>query len=99
MNLQAVKYLEPQIRLAAKAGKSKKEYKLSMISDRTLEKVINLAEAHIEAVFTDPSYGKVHTICVYGYKYLTLVLCFLHLSLSTNTCTDTHIVEDIYFLK
>ncbi|KAL5793213.1 hypothetical protein ACOSP7_001807 [Xanthoceras sorbifolium] len=55
---EAVKYLEPQIRLAAKAGKHKKEYKLSMISDRTLEKVSNLAEAPIEAVFTDPSYGK-----------------------------------------
>ncbi|KAK4846269.1 hypothetical protein QYF36_015200 [Acer negundo] len=55
---EAVKYLEPQIRLAAKAGKQKKEYKLSMISDRTLENVSNLAEASIEAVFTDPSYGK-----------------------------------------
>ncbi|KAF5479635.1 hypothetical protein F2P56_000442 [Juglans regia] len=55
---EAVKYLEPQIRLAAKAGKCKKEYKLSMISDRTLEKVRNLAEAPIESVFTDPSYGK-----------------------------------------
>ncbi|KAK2661727.1 hypothetical protein Ddye_000301 [Dipteronia dyeriana] len=55
---EAVKYLEPQIRLAAKAGKHKKEYKLSMISDRTLENVSSLAEASIEAVFTDPSYGK-----------------------------------------
>lgn len=57
--VQAVKYIEPQIRLAAKAGKSKKEYKLSMLSDSTLEKVSNLAEAPIEAVFTDPTYGKV----------------------------------------
>jgi len=57
--VQAVKYIEPQIRLAAKAGKSKKEYKLSMLSDKTLEKVSNLAEAPIRAVFTDPSYGKV----------------------------------------
>ncbi|XP_031286593.1 polyribonucleotide nucleotidyltransferase 2, mitochondrial isoform X1 [Pistacia vera] len=55
---EAVKYLEPQIKLAAKAGKHKKEYKLSMISDRALEKVSNLAAAPIEAVFTDPSYGK-----------------------------------------
>lgn len=55
---EAVKYLEPQIRLAEKAGKQKKEYKLSMISEQTLEKVSNLAEARIEAVFTDPSYGK-----------------------------------------
>lgn len=55
---EAVKYLEPQIRLAEKAGKQKKEYKLSMISEQTLEKVSNLAEARIEAVFTDPSYSK-----------------------------------------
>ncbi|KAK9271978.1 hypothetical protein L1049_002347 [Liquidambar formosana] len=55
---EAVKYLEPQIRLAAKAGKSKKEYTLSMVSDGTLEKIRNLAEAPIEAVFTDPTYGK-----------------------------------------
>ncbi|KHN23516.1 Polyribonucleotide nucleotidyltransferase [Glycine soja] len=55
---EAVKYIEPQIRLAAKAGKSKKEYKLSMLSDNTMEKVRNIAEAPIEAVFTNPSYGK-----------------------------------------
>lgn len=57
--VQAVKYIEPQIRLAAKAGKSKKQYKLSMLSDKTLEKVSIMAEAPIEAVFTDPTYGKV----------------------------------------
>ncbi|KAJ6298591.1 hypothetical protein OIU76_019696 [Salix suchowensis] len=55
---EAVKYIEPQIRLAAKAGKHKKNYKLSLVSDRTLEKLRNLTEAKIEAVFTDPSYGK-----------------------------------------
>ncbi|KAJ6754254.1 POLYRIBONUCLEOTIDE NUCLEOTIDYLTRANSFERASE [Salix purpurea] len=55
---EAVKYIEPQIRLAAKAGKHKKDYKLSLVSDRTLEKLRNLTEAKIEAVFTDPSYGK-----------------------------------------
>ncbi|XP_022152158.1 polyribonucleotide nucleotidyltransferase 2, mitochondrial [Momordica charantia] len=55
---EAVKFLEPQVRLAAKAGKLKKEYKLSMVSDSTMEKVTKLAEAPIEAVFTDPSYGK-----------------------------------------
>lgn len=63
-NNQAVKYLEPQIRLAARAGKQKKEYKLSMMSEMTLEKVRNLAEAPIEAVFTDPTYGKVCTISI-----------------------------------
>ncbi|GMI99138.1 hypothetical protein like AT5G14580 [Hibiscus trionum] len=55
---EAVKYLEPQIRLAARAGKQKKEYKLSMVSEQIFEKVRNLAEAPIDAVFTDPSYGK-----------------------------------------
>lgn len=33
-----------------------------MMPDRTLEKVGKLAEAPIEAVFTDPTYGKVHVI-------------------------------------
>ncbi|XP_004304642.1 PREDICTED: polyribonucleotide nucleotidyltransferase 2, mitochondrial [Fragaria vesca subsp. vesca] len=55
---EAVKYIEPQIRLAAKAGKHKKEYKLSLMPERTLEKVAQLAEAPIEEVFTDPKYGK-----------------------------------------
>lgn len=67
--IQAVKYLEPQLRLAAKAGKEKKEYKLSMISDKTFEKVKNLAEAPIEAVFTDPAYGKVHSILTFAIQH------------------------------
>lgn len=64
--IQAVKYLEPQIRLAARAGKQKKEYKLSMVSEQTFEKVRNLAEEPIEAIFTDPSYGKVNTFLLYS---------------------------------
>ncbi|PKU67843.1 polyribonucleotide nucleotidyltransferase 2, mitochondrial isoform X1 [Dendrobium catenatum] len=55
---EAVKYIEPQIKLAEKAGKQKKEYKLSMITDRTLGKIRSLAEGPIEAVFTDAAYGK-----------------------------------------
>ncbi|GFP98947.1 polyribonucleotide nucleotidyltransferase 2 mitochondrial [Phtheirospermum japonicum] len=55
---EAVKYLEPQMRLAAKAGKLKKEYKLSMVSEQTYEKIRSLSEEPIEAVFTDPTYGK-----------------------------------------
>ncbi|ESQ41423.1 hypothetical protein EUTSA_v10012572mg [Eutrema salsugineum] len=55
---EAVKYIDPQIRLAEKAGKQKKEYKLSMLSEKTLEKVTDLAATRIESVFTDPSYGK-----------------------------------------
>ncbi|EYU44773.1 hypothetical protein ABFS82_08G009600 [Erythranthe guttata] len=55
---EAVKYIEPQIRLAAKAGKKKKEYTLSMVSKETYEKVRNLAESPIKDVFTDPTYGK-----------------------------------------
>ncbi|WZY80524.1 hypothetical protein YC2023_026908 [Brassica napus] len=55
---EAVKYIDPQIRLAAKAGKLKKEYKLSMLSEKTLEKVADLAATRIESIFTDPSKGK-----------------------------------------
>lgn len=55
---EAVKYLEPQLRLAAKAGKQKKEYKLYMVSEATYEKIRSLSESPIEAVFTDPTYGK-----------------------------------------
>ncbi|XP_010248546.1 PREDICTED: polyribonucleotide nucleotidyltransferase 2, mitochondrial isoform X2 [Nelumbo nucifera] len=55
---EAVKYLEPQIRLAAKAGKHKRDYKVFLVSDMTLQKVKDFSEAPIEAVFTDPTYGK-----------------------------------------
>jgi hypothetical protein len=92
-NIQAVKYLEPQIRLAAKAGKCKKEYKLSMVSDRTLEKVRNLAEAPIEAVFTDPSYGKVHTTFVDDNKHLILGNYFPAVSLH-----DIHVCVKVWRL-
>ncbi|KAK8960926.1 hypothetical protein KSP40_PGU000596 [Platanthera guangdongensis] len=55
---EAVKYIEPQVRLAQKAGKQKKEYKLSMIMDNTLEKISGLTKEPIEAIFTNPAYGK-----------------------------------------
>ncbi|KAE8783830.1 polyribonucleotide nucleotidyltransferase 2, mitochondrial [Hordeum vulgare] len=55
---EAVKYIDPQIRLAKRAGKEKREYKLSMISDESYEKIRTLSEAPIEEVFTDKSYGK-----------------------------------------
>ncbi|KAL9666281.1 hypothetical protein QQ045_000608 [Rhodiola kirilowii] len=55
---EAVKFIEPQIRLAAKAGKAKKEYSLSLVSEKMLEKVRNMVEKPIQAVFTDPAYGK-----------------------------------------
>ncbi|XP_068643525.1 polyribonucleotide nucleotidyltransferase 2, mitochondrial [Aristolochia californica] len=57
-HLEAGKFIEPQLRLASKAGKSKKQYKLSMISDATLEKIGSMAESSIENVFSDPKYGK-----------------------------------------
>lgn len=60
MIVQAVKYLEPQLRLAAKAGKQKKDYKLYTVSENTFEKIRSLSEGPIEAVFTDPTYGKVY---------------------------------------
>uniref|UniRef100_A0A803MP82 polyribonucleotide nucleotidyltransferase n=1 Tax=Chenopodium quinoa TaxID=63459 RepID=A0A803MP82_CHEQI len=55
---EAVKYLEPQIRLASKAGKQKKEYRLSMMPETTMEKIRKLSESRIEAIFSDPTYGK-----------------------------------------
>ncbi|XP_042022471.1 polyribonucleotide nucleotidyltransferase 2, mitochondrial-like [Salvia splendens] len=55
---EAVKYLEPQLRLAAKAGKQKRDYKLYTVSENTFEKIRSLSEGPIEAVFTDPTYGK-----------------------------------------
>ena len=86
MIIQAVKFLEPQIRLAAKADKHKREYKLSLMPERTLEKVAQLAEAPIEAVFTDPKYGKVHFIilfckchsfCMHGNMLWNLIWSFI----------------------
>lgn len=56
---QAIKCIDPQIRLAKRAGKEKKEYKISLISDTSYEKIRTLSEAPIEEVFTDSSYGKV----------------------------------------
>ncbi|KAF0931603.1 hypothetical protein E2562_005567 [Oryza meyeriana var. granulata] len=55
---EAVKCIDPQIRLAKRAGKEKKEYKISLISDKSYEKIRTLSEAPIEEVFTDPTYGK-----------------------------------------
>ncbi|KAG9448966.1 hypothetical protein H6P81_008931 [Aristolochia fimbriata] len=57
-HVEAGKFIEPQIRLAAKAGKAKKQYKLSMVSVSTLDKIRGMAESSIENVFSDPSYGK-----------------------------------------
>ncbi|KAK3158463.1 hypothetical protein QOZ80_2AG0137560 [Eleusine coracana subsp. coracana] len=55
---EAVKCIDPQIRLAKRAGKEKKEYKISLISDTSYEKIRTLAEASIEEVFMDSAYGK-----------------------------------------
>lgn len=55
---EAVKYIEPQVRLAKKAGKQKKDYKLSLITDSTLEKIRGLTKEPIESIFTNPAYGK-----------------------------------------
>jgi hypothetical protein len=45
--------------MAKRAGKEKKEYKLSLISDESYKKIRTLSEAPIEEVFTDSTYGKV----------------------------------------
>ncbi|GLJ07159.1 hypothetical protein SUGI_0060050 [Cryptomeria japonica] len=55
---EAVKLIDPQLRLAAKVKNQKMQFKLFTVSDRTLEKVKNLAETSIQAVFSDPNYGK-----------------------------------------
>ncbi|XP_006648841.2 polyribonucleotide nucleotidyltransferase 2, mitochondrial [Oryza brachyantha] len=55
---EAIKCIDPQIRLAKRAGKLKKEYKISLISDKSYEKIRTLSEAPIEEVFTDSTYGK-----------------------------------------
>jgi len=52
--------------LAKQAGKEKKEYKISLISDTSYEKIRTLSEAPIEEVFTDSSYGKVIIIFMLG---------------------------------
>ncbi|XP_066327935.1 polyribonucleotide nucleotidyltransferase 2, mitochondrial-like isoform X2 [Miscanthus floridulus] len=57
-DLQAIKCIDPQIRLAKRAGKENKEYKISLISDTSYEKIRTFSEAPIEEVFTDSSYGK-----------------------------------------
>ncbi|KAI3877703.1 hypothetical protein MKW98_020184 [Papaver atlanticum] len=54
---EAVKYLDPQRRLASKAGR-RKDYKLAMLAPRTDKKVESLAEAPIGAVLTDPKLRK-----------------------------------------
>lgn len=64
---QAVKYIEPQVRLAGKAGKAKKEYKLSMVTKETYEKIRIMAEEPIKTIFTDPAYGKVNANLKFGY--------------------------------
>uniref|UniRef100_A0A0D9YV14 Uncharacterized protein n=1 Tax=Oryza glumipatula TaxID=40148 RepID=A0A0D9YV14_9ORYZ len=55
---EAVKCIDPQLRLAKRAGKKKKEYKISLISDKSYEKIRTLSEGPIEEVFTDSTYGK-----------------------------------------
>lgn len=54
--------------MAEKAGKRKREYKLSMITERTIEKIKSLAEGPIEAVFTDSAYGKVNYLFYLHYS-------------------------------
>lgn len=55
---EAIKLIEPQLKLAAKVQNQKKQFKLYTISDQTLEKIEGLARTSIETVFADPTYGK-----------------------------------------
>jgi len=45
-----------------------------MLSDKTLEKVADLAATRIESVFTDPSYGKVRARFVSIAKFVSQLL-------------------------
>ncbi|KAI3923490.1 hypothetical protein MKW92_028347 [Papaver armeniacum] len=46
---QAVKYLAPQIILAEKAGKHKKDYTFTMLKESTIQKIMSLVEVPLEA--------------------------------------------------
>ncbi|KAI3901317.1 hypothetical protein MKW92_024632 [Papaver armeniacum] len=49
---EAVKYIDPQIKLAEQAGKCKKDYKFSiLVKDSTVRKIESLAEAPFEAAY------------------------------------------------
>jgi hypothetical protein len=88
---QAVKCIDPQIRLAKRAGKEKKEYKLSMISDESYEKIRTLSEAPIEEVFTDKTYGKVCNVFDFDRCSSFLVIALLESKLKisgSDSCKD-----------
>eukprot|EP00252_Welwitschia_mirabilis_P024988 TRINITY_DN7648_c0_g1_i1.p1 TRINITY_DN7648_c0_g1~~TRINITY_DN7648_c0_g1_i1.p1 ORF type:complete len:1012 (-),score=254.90 TRINITY_DN7648_c0_g1_i1:461-3496(-) len=55
---EAVKLIEPQLRLAAKVNNRKKQFQLFPIPQRTLERIESLAKDPIESVFSDPTYEK-----------------------------------------
>ncbi|CAF1784530.1 hypothetical protein HID58_089125 [Brassica napus] len=67
---EAVKYIDPQTRLAAK----QKEYKLSMLSEKTLNKVTHLVVQIVHALSTitlvAPGYGQVvfHSRCSFSFS-------------------------------
>ncbi|MCL7027637.1 hypothetical protein MKW94_014439 [Papaver nudicaule] len=53
---EAVKYLDPQLRLVKKAGRRKRDYKLSMLAEKTVKKIESLAESPINAILDDPKF-------------------------------------------
>ncbi|XP_026441136.1 polyribonucleotide nucleotidyltransferase 2, mitochondrial-like [Papaver somniferum] len=56
---EAVKYIDPQIKLADKAGKCKKDYKLSMrFKESTVLKIESLAETPFEAAHDSAAYDQ-----------------------------------------
>lgn len=70
-----------------------------MVSDATFEKVRNLAEAPIEAVFTDHTYGKVLGIPTYAANCCSLInfeessLMFL-----VDTSSLTSVLDDLFVI-
>lgn len=57
--MQAIKLIDPQLRLAAKVRNQKRDVQLLTIPESILEKIRSIATEPIRAVMENPLYGKV----------------------------------------
>lgn len=77
MFTQAVKFIHPQLSFAAKYGRRKHGFKLSMFSEKTLAKVTELAS---KIFASDPSYSQVRFVLTLSdFEFHLLVLIMLYL--------------------
>ncbi|KAI3848668.1 hypothetical protein MKX03_024481 [Papaver bracteatum] len=84
---EAVKYIDPQIKLAEQAGKCKKDYKLSMlVKDSTLRKIESLAEAPFEAVHDSVACEKSK-----GEEYLAKITEDVKRALEVEKCDEVKV--------